>query len=93
MGELPRDRLDADRFYRTLQAYSIAAKNGATDPWQEIPWLVEERHAEIVVKLLSNEPDDRKEVEKYLLACLRLTKEPAATAKITPFPVPRSKVG
>lgn len=92
MGGLPRDRLDADRFYRTLQAYSIAAKNGATDAWAKIPWQVEERHAEIIVKLLSNDPDHRKEVEAYLLACLRLAAEPAATAKIIPFPSPHSQV-
>ncbi len=92
MRELPLDRLDADRFYRTLQAYSIAAKNGAADPWQKITWLVEERHAEIIVKLLSNDPDHRKEVEQYLLACLRLTAEPAATEKITPFPIQHSKL-
>ena len=73
MTELPLDRLDADRFYRTLQAFSIAASNGASDPWAQIPWRIADRHKEIVMKLLSNDPDHRKEVEAYLLECLRLT--------------------
>jgi len=93
MAELPRDRLDADRFYRTLQAYSIAARNGSTDPWEKITWQVDERHAEIIVKLLSDDPDHRKEVETYLLACLQLVADPAENAKIILFPVPRGNVG
>ncbi len=86
MTELPLDRLDADRFYRTLQAFSIAASNGASDPWAQIPWRIADRHKEIVMKLLSNDPDHRKEVEAYLLECLRLSDQSQRKGNVIPFP-------
>lgn len=87
MGRLPTDRLEAERFYRTLKAVSIAASNGAKDPWGVIPWEIDDRHAEIIAKLECGEPEHRAEVEEYLLECLRLASEGEAppTAEILQF--------
>jgi len=88
---LPQDKLDADRFYRTLQAYVIAARNGAKDPWAKIGWHVDERHAEIIMKLVVNDPEDRVEVESYLRECLRLAIDSGSLpqADIIQFPISR----
>lgn len=87
MTELPRDRLDADRFYRTWKAYTIGAENGAEDPWSRIPWQVEQRHADIVAKLIANCPEDQEEVRAYLAECRRLTASPQPSAELLQFPM------
>ncbi len=87
MGRLPADRLEAERFYRTLKAVSIASSNGVDDPWGVIPWEIDARHAEIIAKLEVGDPAQRDEVEEYLRECLRLATdfEGGVTAKIIPF--------
>ena len=87
MSELPRDRLDADRFYRTWKAYTIAAENGAEDPWSGIPWQVEQRHADIVAKLIAGCPEDQAEVSTYLAECRRLAASPQPSAELLQFPM------
>jgi hypothetical protein len=83
---LPKDALDAERFYRNLQAFCIAAKNGSPDPWASISWGMPNEHAEMIAKLISNHPDHRTEVMEYLQECLRLAVETEKhKAKILPF--------
>ena len=86
---LPQDKLDADRFYRTLEAYAIAARNGAKDPWAKIGWHVDERHAEIIMKLVVNDPEHQAEVDGYLRECLRLAIDAGSLpqANIIQFPI------
>ena len=38
------------------------------------------------MKLLSNDPDHRKEVEAYLLECLRLSDQSQRKGNVIPFP-------
>lgn len=90
MTHFPTDWLEAERFYRSLQAYCISARNGNVDPWGAIPWTVNDRHAEIIKKLVVHDPGHRQEVTDYLNECLRLVAAKDA-ANVIPFRKPQTE--
>lgn len=85
--EMPRDRLDVERFYRTFRALATAEANRNADPWADLPEPVDMRHLDILKKMVSREPEHRPEVRAYLRECVRLTREPPAAAEILTFPI------
>ncbi|KQW26384.1 hypothetical protein ASE36_20595 [Rhizobium sp. Root274] len=85
---LPQSSEEALLFYEGLVAYA-AARTSRRGAEQVLLRAMTERHAEIIMKLFRNAPEDHAEVENFFRECIRLVQSEPPVCK--PF-LPRATV-
>ena len=70
----PQSAAEAEQFYKTLQRFAIAVRQGVADPWMAIPDATTD-HKELIRKMIDWSPEERAEVKGFLERAFSLVEE------------------